>query len=144
MSDTLKTCEYCGKEFVAKRSTARFDTPACKLKFNRKQSIDTELEKNELSPTVQASRIDPVIGDVPAEILEAFSEPDDTGRPEPGSEDWYVYGTQDDPNKAWDKVCVRCGGKFTTSLSMRKFCSELCLSEIMIVIAEGPHKNYKG
>jgi hypothetical protein len=30
-----KTCEYCGKHFIATRKDAKFDTPSCKAAFSR-------------------------------------------------------------------------------------------------------------
>lgn len=40
-------CLECGKDFIPKRSTAKFDTPACKLKYNRKK-LSQKIDKKEI------------------------------------------------------------------------------------------------
>lgn len=136
----MNKCLWCDTDISGKRADAKFCSPGHKLNFNRKQKIDEALVEKGLPPTVQASKIEspPPKEDAPFETLPDIP----TGRPEPGSPEWYVHGTQNDPNKTWNKVCVRCGEKFTTSLELMRFCSDRCKSEVMVVIANGAHKNY--
>lgn len=63
--------------------------------------------------------------------------------PTPGSDEWYTYGTPEDPDKTWDRNCVICGEKYTTNLSLKRFCSDECKKNVMIALANGPHKNFK-
>lgn len=160
MNDTLKSCEWCDKKFTAKRSTAKFCSAACKLKFNRKKEIDDALVEKDLPPTVQASKLPPVkIKHVdapfhPIELQEAPKTSKDEicrhcGDPWPkfgyclhNGPDYYIYGTVENPDQTWDRVCVRCGKDFTTPLSLMRFCSDMCKKEVMVVIANGPHPNY--
>lgn len=143
MNDTLKNdtlkCEWCSKDFQAQRSTARFCSAACKLKFNRKQGIDKMLTDKNLPPTIQASKIPIPPKKQEVEIIPEPKLPP-SGKPTPP--EWYIHGTRDNPNQTWDRVCVRCGEKYTTSLELMRFCSDQCKSEAMVVIANGPHKKY--
>lgn len=46
-----------------------------------------------------------------------------------------VYGTVDEPDKTWDRVCVLCHKPFNTPLEFMRFCSPECKRDVMINIA---------
>ena len=50
----IKKCEVCGREFMAKRSTARFCSSTCRSRSFRGYEYDGELQP----PTAQASMSD--------------------------------------------------------------------------------------
>lgn len=142
---------------MAKRSTARFDSAACKLKFNRKKEINDSLVKAGLPPTSQAFDLPEKQPFVEIETVEELAEhvfgkvdavSGRVGGPVrgdldwPGSPDWWEYGTPDEPSKTWDRVCVKCGKDYTTRLSLMRFCSDACKADVYVVIANGPHPNY--
>ncbi len=139
MIDTIQ-CSWCGTTFKPKSARAKFCSEACKQKNKRKSKVDDTLVSKGLPPTAQASKIPTPPKKEDAQFVQTYDP--DTKRPTPGSPEWYIHGTLDDPHKTWDKVCVRCGKAFTTSLELMGFCSSDCKSEVMVVIAEGPHKDY--
>lgn len=143
MNDTIK-CAWCDTMFEPKSGRAKFCSEACKQKNKRMKGINRNLEEKHLPLVSQASKLPAGPEKIPedkVDLIEQTYDPD-TGRPTPGSPGWYNHGTPDDPGASWDRVCVRCGKDFHTDLMLRRFCSDLCFSEVMVVIANGPHANY--
>lgn len=105
---------------------------------NRKQCAACRKQQQRVVPTnVPSAKLSPV--NVPTLSPLEFEVDRDHEAKYPG---YHRYGTIEDPTKCWEKVCVRCGGKFETRLALNRFCSMACKSEVMVVLASGPHPNY--
>lgn len=102
-----RQCEFCGRSFVAKRSTARFCSGACKLKFSRGQTPPKKVVK--IAPAPKPMEENPV-GYTPTDM--AFE------KYRPG---YYIFDKE-----LYSRDCFSCGKKFETHLEMTKFCSPDC------------------
>lgn len=129
----LKGCLQCNQSFTATRSTAKFCSPSCKLKYNRTIKSNSEKEPSP-AQTAEFSSPSMAVNDLP---------PIPTGQSKEKSLLWYQRGTREDPSKRWDRVCIVCGKDFNTDLEYNKFCSQDCRDDSMTVIANGPHPKWK-
>jgi hypothetical protein len=121
----------CDTLFTPKRKTAKYCSEACKQRAKRNEqpvavsSTPTNWIENPDSPvtklTPQPSSPHPLADDL----------------------DWAVHGTPEDPHATWDRGCVICGKSYETPLSLMRFCSEDCKKNVMIALANGPHKGFK-
>lgn len=112
-----KNCTFCGKPFVAKRSTAKFCSGACKLKANRmvvNGGILVTPKPNQTPGEVAADILNSPTGEdieyTPTDLL--FEEY------RPG---YYKFG-----DEVYARSCLSCDKDFTTRLELTKFCSPDC------------------
>lgn len=112
-SSTMKQCDDCKKEFDGRGTTCS----ACRVRQSRERKKGADVPIRPVPPK-ELTGTDKLFNDA-----------------HPG---YYIFSPE-----SYDRACVLCGDKFTTSLELLKFCSPDCQKQVMVVIANGPHKNYK-